>query len=196
MCQSAENFAPVRVTAGSASAFEALSSTRWLVPDGAGRPTMALTAPALLRDPSPFGPQPVAPGTDNVSSPWMTPLTTSVDNGPSLRRRRMDRHHDSDDENVDGGGSGETVLTERQIEVALEAGGEERDEERDRNRRRERRQQAHPGTEPRVPTSCREHRPEPGGRQGERDEMMLPERRPRERAREQQQPRRGDAPPP
>ena len=57
----------------------------------------------------------------------------------------MDRHRDSDDENVDGGGGGETVLTEREIEGALEAGGEERDEEGDRNRRHERRQQAHPG---------------------------------------------------
>src|SRR5262245_41004091 len=108
----------------------------------------------------------------------------------------MDRHRNADEEKVDGGGSGEPVLTEREIEAALEVGGEERDEEGDRNRRRERRQQACPGTDPHERASCREHRPEPGGRQGERDEMMLPERRPRERAREQQQPRRGDAPPP
>src|SRR5215470_16446960 len=80
MCQSAENSAPVRVAAGRASAFEALSSTRWLVPDGAGKPTIALTAP--LSEPSPFGPQPLAPGTENVLSPWMTLLTTSVVSGP------------------------------------------------------------------------------------------------------------------
>ena len=88
---------------------------------------------------------------------------------------RTDRLHDSDDENVDGGSSGEAVLTEREIEGALEAGGEERDEKRDRNRRHERRHQTHPATEPRVPISCHEHRPEPSSRQGERDEVVLPE---------------------
>src|SRR4029450_4898958 len=101
----------------------------------------------------------------------------------------MDRHRDSEDENVDGGGGGETVLTEREIEGTLEAGGEERDEEGDGHRRRERRHQAHPGPELRVPAPRREHRPEPRGRQGERNEVVLPERRPRERTREQQQSR-------
>ena len=67
-------------TFGSASDDEASSCTRWLAPDGDGRPTMALTAASS--DPSPFGPHPLAPGTENVSSPWTAPATTIVNRGP------------------------------------------------------------------------------------------------------------------
>src|SRR5215467_6258861 len=66
---------PDRPLAGSASNDEALSRTRWFAPDGEGRPTTALTR--LLSDPSPFGPQPDAPGTANVSSPCTIPVTWS-----------------------------------------------------------------------------------------------------------------------
>src|SRR5262249_35442436 len=45
----------------------ASSSTRLLVPAGAGRPTTALTAASS--EPSPFGPHPVTPGTANFLSP-------------------------------------------------------------------------------------------------------------------------------
>src|SRR5262249_15954695 len=58
----------------------ASSSTRLLVPAGAGRPTTALTAASS--DPSPFGPHPVAPGTANMLSPCTAPLITIVANGP------------------------------------------------------------------------------------------------------------------
>src|SRR5262245_58123460 len=82
------------------------------------------------------------------------------------RGAATNRHGDSDDEHVDGGGGRETVLTEREIEGALEASGEERDEEGDRERRHERRQQAHPNPEPRLPSPYGEQRPEPRARQG------------------------------
>src|SRR5262245_41063705 len=58
----------------------ASSSTRLLVPAGAGRPTTALTAASS--EPSPFGPHPVAPGTANVLSPCTAPLITIVANWP------------------------------------------------------------------------------------------------------------------
>src|SRR5262249_25313447 len=80
MCQSALNSAPVKVAFGSANAFEALFSTRGLDPAGEGRPTMVLTAASS--DPSPFGPHPLAAGTENVLSPWVTGATTMVNSGP------------------------------------------------------------------------------------------------------------------
>src|SRR5262245_6834613 len=71
---------PDRPLAGSASNDEASFRTRWLAPDGEGRPTTALTR--ALSDPSPFGPQPDAPGTANVSSPCTIPVTWSDASGP------------------------------------------------------------------------------------------------------------------
>src|SRR5262245_367163 len=56
-------------TLGSASDDEASSSTRWLAPDGEGRPTSELMIGSTP-------PQPCATGTANVLSPWTVPLTT------------------------------------------------------------------------------------------------------------------------
>src|SRR4029453_17259053 len=66
---------PLRPLAGNPNADEALFSTRWFAPEGEGRPTRALTAAS--NDPSPFGPHPLTAGTENVSSPWVVPLTRS-----------------------------------------------------------------------------------------------------------------------
>src|SRR5262245_60324455 len=66
---------PDRPLVGNPNADEASSSTRVLAPDGEGRPTTVLTT--ALNDPSPFGPHPVAAGTENVLSPWTVPLTMS-----------------------------------------------------------------------------------------------------------------------
>jgi hypothetical protein len=57
ICQSPANCCPVRTTFGTANDDEASSSTRWLAPDGEGRPTTALTTASS--DPSPFGLHPV-----------------------------------------------------------------------------------------------------------------------------------------
>src|SRR5262245_22704159 len=66
---------PDRPLVGNPNVDEAASSTRVLAPDGEGRPTTALTT--LSNVPSPFGPHPLAAGTENELSPWTVPLTMS-----------------------------------------------------------------------------------------------------------------------
>src|SRR5262249_19443254 len=72
---------PVNSPCGNASADAASLRTRWLLPAGEGKPTTALTTPSS--DPSPFGPHPDAPGTANVSSPWMPPVIKSDPSAPT-----------------------------------------------------------------------------------------------------------------
>src|SRR5262245_16172467 len=66
---------PDRPLVGNPNADEASSKTRLLLPDGEGRPTTALTVASNV--PSPFGPQPLTAGTENVLSPWVVPFTMS-----------------------------------------------------------------------------------------------------------------------
>src|SRR5262245_9930736 len=83
LCHASEKSWPVKgglAFSGSASADAASSCTSWFAPAGEGRPTTALTA--AFSDPSPLGPQPLAPGTANVLSPCTAPLTTVVPSGP------------------------------------------------------------------------------------------------------------------
>src|SRR5262245_19188481 len=71
---------PDRPLVGNPNADEASSKTRLLLPAGEGSPTTALTVASNV--PSPFGPQPLTAGTENVLSPWVVPLTTSAANAP------------------------------------------------------------------------------------------------------------------
>src|SRR5262249_20453226 len=78
MCHWLANAWPFSPLSGNATADDASSSTRWLLPDGEGRPATALTVPSSES----FAPQPPAPGTANVSSPRIAPLTTIAPSGP------------------------------------------------------------------------------------------------------------------
>src|SRR5262249_20586232 len=73
VCQSVDHWTPSWPATGTATADEASSSTRLLRPDGEGRWSVLLTR--LSAAPSPFGPQPDAPGTANGLSPWTAPAT-------------------------------------------------------------------------------------------------------------------------
>src|SRR5262245_55512565 len=71
---------PDRPLVGNPNADEASSRTTLLLPDAEGRPTTALTVASNV--PSPFGPQPLTAGTENVLSPWVVPFTMSDDSTP------------------------------------------------------------------------------------------------------------------
>ena len=68
-CQSTYHCTPFWPAFHSARFDPASSSTRLLRPDGEGRWSKLLTR--LSAAPSPFGPQPDAPGTVDVLSPWV-----------------------------------------------------------------------------------------------------------------------------